>query len=101
MSIVLTKQQLILLVLATVLLSTAIGFVLASVTQPQSADAASSNRAVVSQLKKLNSNIGTSKYTGLRAGVESVTNQLHSDLADTCRALGGGSSPCPDFSRTR
>jgi flagellar basal body-associated protein FliL len=50
-------RQLLIVVLVAVALSTAIGFALGSAAAPQSADAASTNTQIVSQLKQLNANV--------------------------------------------
>jgi hypothetical protein len=97
------------LIVATAILAAAVAAVLVALAAPQRADAAASNAGVVRQLKKLkklnsnvtqlNRNLGTSKFAGLRNELDNQTDQLHSDLADTCRALGGNAVACPDFSR--
>jgi hypothetical protein len=90
-------RQHVVTVAAAAIAATATSFAVAQADRPTAQDS-QSQRAVVRELKKLNRAIGSSEFTGLRSQIEKVRRQNHSDLADTCRALGGDPITCPDFS---
>jgi hypothetical protein len=71
-------KQLFVAVTLAAAISASMGFALGQVSNPQAADAADSNRAVVAQLKKINNSIrSVDSGLGSTADVRSVIGQLY------------------------
>ena len=88
---------------AAILLSAATAFVLASITQPASSDAApGGTSAIVSQLKKLNKKVATSNSEladvnarlGVGGDVMGFLHDIERHTAGTCDAVSVPISPC-------
>lgn len=82
--------------LAVLLVGVGLGVGAIAVADQPSASSSATDKAVLKELQKLNRGIGSS---GLRAQLKDGFDDVHDDLADTCRALGGQATSCPDFSR--
>jgi hypothetical protein len=80
-----TAKQLLLVLLTSVACSTTIGFAFGQASNPQTADAAGSNRAVVSQLKQINKSV-KSVDSGL--GYPGQSNSVIGQLSILTRAVG-------------
>src|SRR5687768_12388607 len=99
--VALSARTLIALLLAAVVLSAGVAFAAVTLAQPQPADAqVAKASSVISELKKLNRNIGSYEFTGpssLRKTTRELVNateDVKRQIETACRALAERSYSC-------
>ena len=105
MTVTLSLRQLLIAMVLAVVLSSAVGFVIASLANPQQAGAAaataSSDREIVRELRRINSSLGANyKRLSLIGYTSDGFADVYRAIAESCRAIAGENRfECPSFVR--
>src|SRR4051812_43261515 len=92
---VVSTRQLVLVAIIAAIVSAAIAVMVTTAINPpsagaQSATAAATDKAVVKQLKRLQSLVGTGKFGGLRGEIHTDLHDVGNAMHESCRAITNG-----------